>query len=314
MSCQINFLWQDHSAYDNTTAQEVAKINPDKFIINVDGPGSDSSNPQCGPNVTQLVNFVKELVSNGFTGKLVMHPDATKGDYDHDWNGKGKLPKRSDQDAWMNYCDYFVEMNAALKHNKLPLFKEILIETESSYIPRTADSFNAITKYLRDAGQIACVSTTGDWNVDRKNLAVNCVYPQLYDMAYVSNLLRGENVPSISRAKAVAKGMVNIIKEKPAMLNDPNVYFTFSYAGDDTDAPVFGASGRVWNKNLFDTFVDDFKQNLSEYSSTDINTGVWHCSAALNAWKFSPFFSKHKKKIISGIILLGILLALLLNN
>ena len=107
---------------------------------------------------------------------------------------------------------------------------------------------------------------------------------------------------------------MRISQGQPQGFLDPNVYFTFSYAGDDTDAHVFGASGRVWNKNLFDTFVDDFKQNLSEYSSTDINTGVWHCSAALNAWKFSPFFSKHKKKIISGIILLGILLALLLNN
>ena len=37
----INFLWQDHSAHDDLTAERIAKINPDKLIVNVDGPGSD---------------------------------------------------------------------------------------------------------------------------------------------------------------------------------------------------------------------------------------------------------------------------------
>ncbi len=38
---KLNFLWQDHSGYDNSTADAVAKLNPAKLIINVDGPGSD---------------------------------------------------------------------------------------------------------------------------------------------------------------------------------------------------------------------------------------------------------------------------------
>ena len=129
-----------------------------------------------------------------------------------------------------------------------------------------------------------------------------------------SNLLRGENVPSVARAQAVAKGMVDILKTKPAMLNDPNVNFTFSYAGDDSDAPVFGAIGRVWNKTLFGTFIDNFNKELSQYSGSNINTGVWHCSEALTGWSQTFFFSKHSKKIIAGIILLGIILTYLLNN
>ena len=31
----INFLWQDHSAYDEDTAIKVADLNPDKFIMNI---------------------------------------------------------------------------------------------------------------------------------------------------------------------------------------------------------------------------------------------------------------------------------------
>ena len=65
---KLNFLWQDHSGYDNDTADAVAKLNPAKLIINVDGPGSDFSNPQCGPSIPQLVQFVARLKNSGFTG------------------------------------------------------------------------------------------------------------------------------------------------------------------------------------------------------------------------------------------------------
>lgn len=310
----VNFLWQDHSAHDEETAKQVANINPEKLIINVDGPGSDLKNPQCGPSVDQLCLFVDTLIKNGYTGTIAMHPDATKGDYEHDWNGKGKLSKRDTTEAWMTYCDYFHQMNQALKNSKLITFKEILIETESSYIPRTPEMFADIKAYLNKIGENVAISTTGDWNINRSNLKVNYVYPQLYDMGYVSNLLRGENVPSVARAQAVAKGMVDILKTKPAMLNDPNVNFTFSYAGDDSDAPVFGAIGRVWNKTLFGTFIDNFNKELSQYSGSNINTGVWHCSEALTGWSQTFFFSKHSKKIIAGIILLGIILTYFLNN
>ena len=126
---KINFLWQDHSAYDDTTAIEVAKLNPNKFIINIDGPGSDFTNPQCGPSIPQLTQFVTSLKKNGFTGTLAMHPDTTKGDYEHDWDGKGGLPTRDVSEAWKTYCDYFTKINKVLVNASLPSFNELLIVT-----------------------------------------------------------------------------------------------------------------------------------------------------------------------------------------
>ena len=313
----LNFLWQDHSAYDDSTATEVAKLNPDKFIMNIDGPGSDFSNPQCGPSIPQLVQFVTNLKKKGFTGALAMHPDATKGDYEPDWNGKGSLPTRNTSEAWMNYCDYFTQMNDALSTASLPIFSEILIETESSYIPRVAESFNKIRKYLN--GKVL-VSTTGDWNGDRKNLNVDCFYPQLYDMGYVDESLKGENPPTQKGADFLAEHIVNIIKDKAAMLNDPNVFFTFSYCFNDDDAPVFGQEPRVWPESEFYYFLKKFRKNLTPYTKTQINTGAWHCSVLIDSWKTVKSIVKgkmpNKHKIIwwAIIITLSILVGIFTGN
>lgn len=302
---KLNFLWQDHSAYDNETADAVAKLNPAKLIINVDGPGSDFSNPRCGPSIAQLTGFVARLKKSGFTGSLAMHPDATKGDYQHDWNGKGNLPTRSTKKSWMTYCDYFQEMNQALKSSFLPVFKEILIETESSYIPRIAASFDEIKSYLK--GKVL-VSTTGDWNDDRANLHVDCFYPQLYDMAYVDASLGGPNAPSEARADLLATHIVDVIKDKPAMLNDPNVFFTFSYCFNDDDAPVFGQNPRIWFKKDFGYFLQKFSDTLSAYTSAPINTGAWHCSVLLQNWKESTILnSKQKCKYSLGVLVTSII-------
>ena len=313
----INFLWQDHSAHDDLTAERIAKINPDKLIVNVDGPGSDVTNPQCGPSISQMISFAEDLKRAGFTGILVMHPDATKGDYQHDWNGKGNLPKRSTDKSWMSYCDYLHEMNEALDIKSLPTFREILIETESSYIPRTPEMFKDIRNYLlNELNEKVTISTTGDWNIDRKSLGVGAVYPQMYDMAYVSNCLRGENVPSKDRANAVAKAMVNVLKDKPAMLNDPRVFFTFSYGVDDVDAPVFGNPKRIWNESLFRYFCDQFKKELSAYTGSDVNTGAWHTSVLLSNWNsLSTWNLKEKSWTIGtiGFLLILIIWAFLLS-
>lgn len=301
---KLNFLWQDHSGYDNSTADAVAKLNPAKLIINVDGPGSDFSNPQCGPSIPQLVQFVARLKKSGFTGSLAMHPDATKADYQHDWNGKGNLPTRSTKKSWMTYCDYLQEMNQALKTNILPVFKEILMETESSYIPRTAASFDKIKAYLKGE---TLVSTTGDWNGDRANLHVDCFYPQLYDMAYADATLGGPNAPSEARADLLATHIVDVIKEKPAMLNDPNVFFTFSYCFNDDDAPVFGQDPRIWFKKDFDYFLQKFSDALSPHTSAAINAGAWHCSILLENWKESKILnSKQKCKYSLGVLITSI--------
>tara|TARA_R110000744_G_scaffold68037_1_gene138478 strand:- start:129 stop:1103 length:975 start_codon:yes stop_codon:yes gene_type:complete len=304
MIAKLKFLWQDHSEYDNKTAKAVAKLNPAKFIINIDGPGSDFSNPQCGPSVSQLVQFVATLKKNGFTGSLAMHPDTTKSDYQHDWNGKGNLPTRVTKQSWMTYCDYFQEMNQTLRVNSLPVFKEILIETESSYLPRVAATFDSIKTYLKGK---ALVSTTGDWNGDRANLHVDCFYPQLYDMAYVDAALGGPNAPSEAQADLLATHIVDIVKEKPAMLNDPNVFFTFSYCFNDDDAPVFGQDPRIWPKKDFDYFLQKFSDALSPYTSAAINTGAWHCSILLENWKESKMLnSKQKCKWGLGVLLTSI--------
>ena len=312
---KINFLWQDHSAYDDTTATEVAKLNPDKFIMNIDGPGSDFTNPQCGPSIPQLTQFVRSLKKNGFTGTLAMHPDTTKGDYEHDWDGKGGLPTRDVSEAWKTYCDYFTKINKVLVNASLPSFNELLIETESSHIPRTSTSFDEIRQYLSKG---ILVSTTGDWNGDRKNLHVDCFYPQLYDMAYVDKSLAGENPPSDSRADFLARHIVNIIKNKPAMLNDPNVFFTFSYCFNDADAPVFGQEPRVWSQKEFYCFLDEFRKNLVPHTNAEINTGAWHSSVLIDAWKVTKSIAKEKMPnkhkiiwwlIIAGIVILNCVLA-----
>ena len=301
---KLNFLWQDHSGYDNSTADAVAKLNPAKLIINVDGPGSDFSNPQCGPSIPQLVQFVARLKKSGFTGSLAMHPDATKADYQHDWNGKGNLPTRTTKKSWMTYCDYLQEMNQALKTNILPIFKEILMETESSYLPRTAASFDKIKSYLKGE---TLVSTTGDWNGDRAALHVDCFYPQLYDMAYADAVLGGPNAPSEARADLLATHIVDVIKEKPAMLNDPNVFFTFSYCFNDEDAPVFGQDPRIWFKKDFDYFLQKFSDALSPHTSAAINSGAWHCSILLENWKESKILnSKQKCKWSLGVLIASI--------
>jgi hypothetical protein len=233
-----------------------------------------------------------------------MHPDATRGDYQHDWNGKGNLPTRDTTKSWMTYCDYFQEMNEALTSKSLPVFEEILIETESSYLPRVAATFDTIRTYLKGK---ALVSTTGDWNGDRATLHVDCFYPQLYDMAYADAVLGGPNAPSEARADLLATHIVDVIKEKPAMLNDPNVFFTFSYCFNDTDAPVFGQNPRIWFKKDFDYFLQKFSDALSPHTSAAINSGAWHCSVLLENWKESKMLnSKQKRKWGLGVLLTSI--------
>jgi hypothetical protein len=233
-----------------------------------------------------------------------MHPDATKADYQHDWNGKGNLPTRTTKKSWMTYCDYLQEMNQALKTNILPIFKEILMETESSYLPRTAASFDKIKGYLKGE---TLVSTTGDWNGDRATLHVDCFYPQLYDMAYADAVLGGPNAPSEARADLLATHIVDVIKEKPAMLNDPNVFFTFSYCFNDDDAPVFGQNPRIWFKKDFDYFLQKFSDALSPHTSAAINSGAWHCSVLLENWKESKMLnSKQKRKWGLGVLITSI--------
>ena len=89
----VNVMWQDISSWNSTTASKVAYYNPDKFIINVDGPGSSTTDTNCGPHIKDIIPFIDTLVNVfGYKGILAMHTDCSKGDYGNDWMGKGNLP------------------------------------------------------------------------------------------------------------------------------------------------------------------------------------------------------------------------------
>ena len=65
----------------------------------------------------------------------------------------------------------------------------------------------------------------------------------------------------------LAQHITDIIKEKPAMLDDPNVFFTFSYCFNDDDAPVFGQPPRIWSEMDFNYFLEKFRETLSAYTT-----------------------------------------------
>lgn len=119
----LDFLWQDPTNVSYQLAKKIAKVNPSMFVVNIDGP---NSNP--GPTESQLVSFVTTLISNGYTGSLVYHPDATKADYSNDWS---RFP-HSTNESYKAYIDWLEVLNTSLLQAKLPTFKGILIETQSS--------------------------------------------------------------------------------------------------------------------------------------------------------------------------------------
>ena len=94
------------------------------------------------------------------------------------------------------------------------------------------------------------------------------------------------------------------------MLNYPNVFFTFSYCFNDADAPVFGQEPRIWSQKEFYLFLNEFRKNLQPYSNAEINTGAWHCSILIDAWKAAKPIVKekmpNKHKIIWWLIILGL--------
>ena len=123
----MNVMWQNVSSWGDSTVELVSRINPDKFIVNVDGPGSNDTNPHTGPHAKDLIIFIDSL-SKHWTGTLVMHTDCSLGDFNSDWNMGGKY----NTIPWAAYVDYFLLLNDSLKYHCLPHFTELLIETENS--------------------------------------------------------------------------------------------------------------------------------------------------------------------------------------
>ena len=94
------------------------------------------------------------------------------------------------------------------------------------------------------------------------------------------------------------------------MLNDPNVFFTFSYCFNDDDAPVFGQKPRIWSQSEFYYFLKKFRKNLSPYTKAKINTGAWHCSVLIDSWKIVKSIAKEKMPNKHKIIWWAIIITL----
>ena len=171
----MNVMWQNVSSWGDSTIELISKVNPDKFIINVDGPGSNNTNPHTGPHAKDLIIFIDSL-SKHWTGTLAMHTDCSLGDFKRDWNIGGKY----DTIPWASYVDYFLLLNDSLKYHCLPHFTELLIETENSMMsPKAINQkplFDKIRTRINDSSIM--LSATSDWHAKWTTWGVDCYYAQ----------------------------------------------------------------------------------------------------------------------------------------
>jgi hypothetical protein len=296
----INVMWQDISSWNSTTASKIASYNPDKFIINVDGPGSSTTDTNCGPHIKDLIPFIDTLVNVfGYKGILAMHPDCSKGDYGHDWMGKGNLPNIDSlgTESYKVYVDYFKEMNDSLTKAGLPTFTELLLETENSYIASSKAKFqkplfDKVRSYMNDS--TIKLSATSDWEgVGYINWGIDLYYIQMYDMSWVDTCrsscssnglnthLSGPNKYSTTRITELVKDMDIVLNHWKFPITD-SVCFTFTYAKGKTphvDAPMFGEDSLYWTEPQFNEFIEAFR-NKTNCSSV----GIWRCSSPFEKW------------------------------
>tara|TARA_B110000902_G_scaffold260645_1_gene333976 strand:- start:59 stop:1087 length:1029 start_codon:yes stop_codon:yes gene_type:complete len=310
----VNVLWQDASRWDGNTAKKVAEINPDKFIINIDGPYSLST-PTTGPHPMQLKEFIDTLVNvYGWSGVLVMHPDCNKLEFKHDWNNGSKWFN----DGWKLYVDYMKILNNTLKSHKLPLFTELLIETEGSGMTSKANIqskiFDNFRSYINDSS--IKLSATSDWNKKSFPTSADYYYAQMYDVCYskkdggIPSLCGINNPNRKDRVNTLVTNMVNSI----TLNRIEDVTFIFTYAPyakcpsiteknttnpstlpslickcphfgkpycPTLDSPMFGGDlVDYWNKSQFSAFSKEFKD-----STNNASVGIWHCESPLKQWK-----------------------------
>jgi len=307
----INVLWQDASRWCCTTAEKVAAINPDKFVINIDGPGSLHT-PTTGPHPTELAGFIKSLTQTyGYKGILVMHPDCNKSEFKHDWNNGSRWYS----EGWQLYADYFILLNDTLRANKLPTFTELLIETGGSGMTAKAnvqdEIFNNFRSYINDPS--IKLAATSDWNKTSFPTTADYYYAQMYDVCYDKKdggipALCGVNDPTEKdRAKTLVTNMVSSITLD--RLNQVSFIFTYApyvvcpaikptshstllfshicdcpaYVKADCptlNSPMFGEDPSVyWNRAEFVNFANQFKGSMNNAS-----VGIWHCESPLQNW------------------------------
>ena len=288
----INVLWQNVSSWGDSTIELVSKVNPDKFIINVDGPGSNDTNKHTGPHAKDLIIFIDSL-SKHWTGTLAMHTDCSLGDFKRDWNIGGKY----DTIPWASYVDYFLLLNDSLKYHCLPHFTELLIETENSMMSAKAIDqkplFDKIRTRINDSSIM--LSATSDWHAKWTTWGVDCYYAQMYDMCYPLDSggmpsLCGPNHCSTDRVDTIVPYFVEAITNvnNSEMINQDGVYFIFSFAPNkkhpNKNAPQFGETSLVWDEKDFMYFLSSFETTLKPHTTSTINVGVWDTRTLLRNW------------------------------
>jgi len=288
----INVMWQDVSSWDSTTASKVAYYNPDKFIINVDGPGSSGTNPKCGPHIKDIIPFIDTLVNVfGYKGILVMHPDCSKGDYGNDWMGKGNLPNIDSlgSEVYKVYVDYFKEINDSLTKSGLATFTELLLETENSYMCSSKSQFqkiffDSVRYYVNDT--TIKLSATSDWEGGKYvDWGIDYYYVQMYDMGWedtkLPTHLGGPNKYSTERIDTLVNDMSEVIVANKFPITSKSC-FTFTYAKGKTphaDAPMFGEDSLYWDRLQFNQFIKVFRKKTNCSS-----VGIWRCSSPFEKW------------------------------
>jgi len=288
----INVMWQDVSSWDSTTASKVVYYNPDKFIINVDGPGSSGTNPKCGPHIKDIIPFIDTLVNVfGYKGILVMHPDCSKGDYGNDWMGKGNLPNIDSlgSEVYKVYVDYFKEINDSLTKSGLATFTELLLETENSYMCSSKSQFqkiffDSVRYYVNDT--TIKLSATSDWEGGKYvDWGIDYYYVQMYDMGWedtkLPTHLGGPNKYSTERIDTLVNDMSEVIVANKFPITSKSC-FTFTYAKGKTphaDAPMFGEDSLYWDRLQFNQFIKVFRKKTNCSS-----VGIWRCSSPFEKW------------------------------
>jgi hypothetical protein len=302
---KVNVLWENRSLHSNQLADSIVSINPDKFVVNLEGPGSAYS-PSTGPTYNDLVVFLQRMVDNGYTGKFVCRLETSKGDYESDWKGKGGLPSINEdsipQDTWLVYVDYFNRIQDSLPF-KLK-FSEVMFEIENSWycydktgkkICSEHTMFPLIRKAIKDSN--VSLSTTSDWTIGWTYWEVDYYYAQMYDMCYIdttSTILCGHNKYN----PTIVSELINSLKQpmdKQKFMKGDSVYFIFTYSPIDTNkygkivshSPMFGemlgkdtSKQYIWTRKEFMEFNKMFKDSFPNQS----NTGIWSYDDVYKNW------------------------------
>ena len=297
---KINVLWQSPPAWDSITAMKVATINPDKFIISIDG-GAAPPGTTAGPSATQLIQFITYLTTYGYTGELVMHPDVNKDDFAPFWHPRRPndttstgaetwqwLKQHGNPQPWTLYIDYFKQLNDSLNNAGQKQMTELLIETgkgtnmNNPFTTTEAlnDLFTSFKTYMNDIGldpSINKLSATGAAKDRYFPSIADHYYAQMYDMGEDVPALAGINIYSPDRVNVLVTNMIPFIN----LTRLDKVCYIFTYADTayppSVDAPMFGETAAYWNRAHFTEFVKAFKIGLQSQDSNAC-TGVWWMS------------------------------------